>query len=94
MTEWLDIRYAEYSTGIRRRLGLMRALFTNPRLLLLDEPERSLDEASRILLLQRVQEQMTRTATCVVLATHQPDTTGWPAHIRYQLADGTLKESP
>ncbi len=41
--DYLDQCYQEYSTGMKRWLGLARALMRNPSILILDEPTRSLD---------------------------------------------------
>ena len=47
MEEYLDKYFFTYSTGMKQCLGLCRCLLGNPKILLLDEPTRSLDpEAS------------------------------------------------
>ena len=47
VTSWLDLSFSRYSTGIRQRFSLIRALVHEPKVLLLDEPYKSLDEEAR-----------------------------------------------
>ena len=44
MDDLIDREYCRYSTGMRSRLAISRGLMAAPRLLLLDEPTRSLDK--------------------------------------------------
>lgn len=46
LSEWADIEYMKYSLGMQRRLGLARALFHDPPVLLLDEPTLGIDVES------------------------------------------------
>jgi heme exporter protein A len=62
------------SEGMRRRLGLARALLCRPRLLLLDEPQASLDVDARPLV-ATVAAQVTARGGAVVLVTHDVDGT-------------------
>jgi ABC-2 type transport system ATP-binding protein len=65
-----DRPFATYSTGMRLRLSLGRALIAAPSVLLLDEPTRSVDlqgrRAFHQLLLGLVREQ----AVAILMATH------------------------
>jgi osmoprotectant transport system ATP-binding protein len=60
----------ELSGGQRQRLSLMRALFANPQLLLLDEPLGALDPLIRAGLQQDLNDVFERTGATVLLVTH------------------------
>ncbi len=69
--EALDRRFGVYSTGMRHRLAIARALLHHPRILLVDEPTRSLDPLAAGALRRLIRETLVRELGCtVVLATH------------------------
>jgi PrtD family type I secretion system ABC transporter len=59
-----------FSRGYRQRLGLARAFFGAPRLVVLDEPNASLDYVGEHMLLDAI-EQMKTANTTVVVITHR-----------------------
>ena len=65
----LDLRVAGYSTGMKTRLALARAVLHGPDLLLLDEPTSGLDPESSHAVLGLVREMAGDGAT-VVMSTH------------------------
>jgi len=72
LMEWLDIPFAQCSTGVQRRFGLLRAVLHQPQVLLLDEPERSLDSAARRLAFELVGRLNRERGLAVLMATHTP----------------------
>jgi ABC-2 type transport system ATP-binding protein len=65
----LDHRVGGYSTGMRARLALARAILHHPELLLLDEPTAGLDPESARTVLQLIDE-MAANGTTVLMCTH------------------------
>jgi ATP-binding cassette subfamily C exporter for protease/lipase len=58
------------SGGMRQRIGLARALYKNPQLLLLDEPNAHLDEAGEIALTKAIEAHQQQGNTAI-LVTHK-----------------------
>lgn len=59
------------SGGLLQRIGLARAIYGNPALVVLDEPNANLDEAGELALLDTVRQLKTQRKT-VFLITHRP----------------------
>jgi ABC-2 type transport system ATP-binding protein len=63
--------FGEFSTGMKQRLAVARALLKGPRVLLMDEPTRSIDPAHAADVWRLVREEVERVNGCLVLVTHQ-----------------------
>mgnify|MGYP003900038669 CR=1 FL=1 len=65
-----DRRVGTYSTGMRKRLGLARALLHRPRVLFLDEPTNGLDPEGIRMVLGYIRELNAREGTTVMICSH------------------------
>lgn len=92
-TDVLDRHVSRLSTGERQRIALVRALFDEPRVLLLDEPTGPLDPAATEMVeaLIRVQLDAGRS---VLIASHDAALIDRLAHVRLQLAPMSKPGAP
>jgi ABC-2 type transport system ATP-binding protein len=65
-----DVRFQNYSTGMRQKLAIARGLLSEPQVLFVDEPTRSLDPISAQAVRRFLKENVAGGGKTVVLATH------------------------
>ena len=69
MTEWLNIQVGKFSTGMKQRINIVRALLTEPDILFLDEPTLGLDPQTTHLIREFIRE-LNSHGVSVLLTTH------------------------
>jgi len=71
LPEARDVKLSAYSTGMRQRLSLARAMIHNPAILFLDEPTSGLDPESALNVNNIIKNLAAENGTTVFLCTHQ-----------------------
>ena len=71
MLPYADREFRTYSSGMKQRLGIVRALLHDPTVLLLDEPTSNLDLHSSFQLMGLLRSQVVSSGKCVLWATHR-----------------------
>src|SRR5512136_2507912 len=70
MEQWADHRIDTYSTGMKQRINVIRALVNQPEILFLDEPTLGLDPQSTAEIRELVRRINIEDRTTIVLTTH------------------------
>ncbi len=68
LVDFADVKAGTFSGGMQRRLGLVRAMLQEPKILLLDEPTTGLDVQNRSTMWNRIKE-LNRNGTTILLTT-------------------------
>jgi putative ABC transport system ATP-binding protein len=80
----------QISGGQKQRVAVARALVTNPKLVLADEPTANLDHQTAYMVLDLMKKMQKEFKTTFIFSTHDPKIVG-EAEIIYMLEDGELK---
>jgi ABC-2 type transport system ATP-binding protein len=70
LTKWKNAQVGTFSTGMRQRMNVVRALLNMPKVLYLDEPTLGLDPQSSVEIRDFVKKLNQENGTTVVLTTH------------------------
>lgn len=88
---YADKRFDSYSTGMKRRFALARGLIHNPKIIILDEPTKSLDYPSAFHLRTFIREKLVNTeGKTVVFTTHHMDEAAGFADLYMILSSGRI----
>ena len=80
----------EVSGGQKQRTAVARALITNPKLILADEPTGNLDEDTAMSIMQILEDSVRRMNKCAVIVTHSNEIAK-RADVVFRLRRGTLQ---
>ncbi|HVQ00506.1 MAG TPA: ATP-binding cassette domain-containing protein [Candidatus Thermoplasmatota archaeon] len=70
MEKWANQRIKTFSTGMKQRINVIRALVNQPEILFLDEPTLGLDPQSTAEIRELTQRINTENGTTIILTTH------------------------
>ena len=90
LDDWMDESVRRLSHGYRKRVAIARAIIHDPLLLLLDEPETGLDEASLEALMDIVIEWRA-SGRSVLIATHSAELASDVTDAVYRMSGGSLR---
>ncbi len=70
LSKWKDAQVGTFSTGMRQRMNVVRALLNMPQVLFLDEPTLGLDPQTSVEIRDFVKKLNRESGTTVILTTH------------------------
>jgi ABC-2 type transport system ATP-binding protein len=70
LTQWKNSQVGTFSTGMRQRMNVIRALLNMPQVLFLDEPTLGLDPQSSVEIREFIKKLNRENGTTVIISTH------------------------
>jgi ABC-2 type transport system ATP-binding protein len=70
LTKWKNAQVGTFSTGMRQRMNVIRALLNRPQVLFLDEPTLGLDPQSSVEIREFVKKLNRENGTTIIVTTH------------------------
>jgi ABC-2 type transport system ATP-binding protein len=70
LTKFRDVLVGTFSTGMRQRMNVVRALLNRPRVLFLDEPTLGLDPQSSVEIREFIKKLNTEDGATIIVTTH------------------------
>jgi len=70
LTKWKDAQVGTFSTGMRQRMNVIRALLNLPQVLFLDEPTLGLDPQSSVEIRDFIKKLNRENGTSIIITTH------------------------
>src|SRR5208337_439204 len=70
LTQWKNAQVGTFSTGMRQRMNVIRALLNMPQVLFLDEPTLGLDPQSSVEIREFVKKLNRENGTTIIITTH------------------------
>ena len=70
LTKWKDSQVGTFSTGMRQRINVVRALLNMPQVLFLDEPTLGLDPQSSVEIREFIKKLNRENGTTILITTH------------------------
>ena len=92
MSHRADRRPGQLSGGDRQRVGIARALMSNPSLLLVDEPTAALDRKRSHEVVELLSRETHEAGVATIMVTHDHDVLGHCDRI-LEMVDGRLRQS-
>jgi len=71
LTKWKNSQVGTFSTGMRQRMNVVRALLNMPQVLFLDEPTLGLDPQSSVEIREFIKKLNRENGTTIIVTTHQ-----------------------
>jgi putative ABC transport system ATP-binding protein len=91
IAELADKRPDQLSGGQKQRVAVARALITNPKLVLADEPTANLDSATAHHVMELMRSMKDQFGTTFIFSTHDPRVMD-VAEVTFRLTDGSLEQ--